>query len=333
MKLDVSLYPSKDFRADANVIRQAESLGYDAAWTTENARNPFFALTIAAAETRKIRLGTHAALAFPRSPMVTAQIAWDLAQQSGGRFMLGLDTGLGRHIAIPESEDFQVQVERMREYIESLRAIWDTFQTDARLRYRGEHYTFRLMAPFFNPGPIEHPNIPVFLTGANPTLCELAGELCQGLHAPALHTRDYLRDVLLPALSSGLASAGRARRDVELALPVFIVSGLDETEFLRAKYEAIKQIAALARSPANRSIIEHLDWKKIAEELNALAASERWGDLAEVITDNALGEVAVVADPQDVLCQIRERYSGIADRVCMIVSRESGRLIKTIMRA
>ena len=142
MKLDIALNPSNDLRADVKLIRRAEELGFASAWVAESGRNPFFALTVAAAETRKINLGTLAAAAFPRSPMVTAQIAWDLARQTAGRFRLGLHADTVGQIDDRGGENGRDNVGQMREYIESLRAIWHTFQTDARLRYRGEHYTF-----------------------------------------------------------------------------------------------------------------------------------------------------------------------------------------------
>ncbi len=333
LKLDILLYPSKNFCADADLIGRAESLGYDAAWIADSGGNPFFALTIAAAETQRIGLGAWSAHAFPRSPMVTAQIAWDLARQSAGRFVLGLDSGLRSRVDSPGGTESQSQLGRMREYIESLRAIWDTFQTDARLRFRGEHYTFRLMAPFFNPGPIDQPDIPIFLTGADSTLGRLAGELCQGWAAPALHTQSYLSNELLPALVSGLKSAERERLDVELAAPVIVVSGQDEAELQRAKHAAKRQIANLARSPANRGIISYLGWEETVDELKAIATSKRWEMMPNTITDDALSEVAIIAEPQDIRARIQERYAGVVDRVCVCVGRENAGLIETIMSA
>lgn len=332
MKLDISPSPSVDFRADAKLIKQGESLGFDCAWTTECSRNPFFALSIAAKDTKTIRLGARAA-AFLRSPMVTAQIAWDLARQSGGRFTLGLDAELREDLEVSEGESAQIEVARMREYIESLRAIWDTFQTDARLRYRGQYYTFRLMAPFFNPGSIDHPDIPIFLAGGNPAIWKLAGELCQGLLATPLHTTAYLNSALLPALSSGLTCSGRGRRDVEIAASVFVVSGTGDGEFQRAKSEAKRQIAYLATSPANHDIVEHLGLEETAETLQRMAASKRWEQMTDAVTDCALSEIAIVAQPQDILGSIRERYSGLADRVCPIVNSRNSRIINWIMSA
>ena len=209
MIIDARILPSNDMRADADLILLAERLGFAAAWVAERAHNPFFSLTIAAKETSKIHLGAYRAAAFPRSPMVSAQIAWDLARQSDGRFRLVLDAA--------EAPDAGHR--RLREYIESLRAIWHTFQTGERLRYRGQHYTFRLMAPFFNPGPIAHPDIPILLHGLDPALAELAGALCQGLHIGAIHSADYIKQVAKPAVSAGLQAAGRALSDFSLSRP------------------------------------------------------------------------------------------------------------------
>ncbi len=329
MKLDILLQPSNDMRADAAMIQRAEDLGYDAVWSTERHRNPFFALTIAAAATERIQLGVYSAAAFPRSPMVTAQIAWDLASQSGGRFILGLEAAASSHSEATAERD---PLGRMREYIESLRAIWRAFQTDARLRYRGEHYTFRLMAPFFNPGPIPFPNVPVFLAGGDRASIALAGQLCQGLHAPALHTVDYLRHTLAPALADGLATAGKDRSYLEVAVPVFVVSGVNEAERARAKQETKRRIALLARSPVYRSIIAPLSWKDMISELDRLAAASHWEKLPNAVTDDALEQAAIVAEPGDVLKCVRDRYLSIADRVCLRMSRIDGKLLELIQR-
>ena len=303
------LEASGAYRSEAAAIRQAESLGFDRVWVREVAGDPFLALTLAAAETRRIQLGALIP-AFPRSPMVTAQIAWDLARQSGGRFDLCLAFGAS-HGMLPASAD---QVGQMREYIESLRAIWDTFQHEKRLRYRGQHYTFRLMAPFFNPGPIDHPDVPVFLTGNCAAEYALAGEMCQGLIAPALHTREYLRGSILPALDQGLGRAGRQRGDIELIAPVMAVSGIDEEKLARAKGSAKAHIAALAQSPAYQDILPKLGWQS-----------------AEPIYDAMLDRVAIVAEPAEVISRARARYAGLADRVCLKVVDGGAALLAAVM--
>ena len=314
MNVDVTFIPTGNLRHDAEQIRHAEELGFDAAWTRETAHNPFFPLTIASKRTRTIQLGTQIAVAFPRSPMITAQIAWDLARQTDGRFVLGLGTQVRAHVEGRVSEEWSDPVGRMREYIESLRAIWNTFQTDARLRYRGEHYQFRLMAPFFNPGPISNPAIPIYLAGNNPGICQLAGELCQGLHAHAFHTPSYLRQVALPAVTNGLRVADRVRGDFAVTIPVFVISGVLKRRSARAVRE---RLALCASTAACRRVMSHHGWDTLGEELSAMARREQWQAMTNAISDEVLSEFAIMAEPEDVFPRIVERYDRLADRVCI----------------
>ena len=317
MKLDVAIRPSGDLRADVERIQRAEALGFDAVWVSETAHNPFLLLTVAAAETSEILLGTRIALAFPRSPMVTAQIAWDLARQSEGRFVLGLGGQTREHIERRFSEEWRDPLGRMREYVESLRAIWHTFQTDARLRYRGEHYHFRLMAPFFNPGPISTPAIPVFLGSLTPRMCQLAGEICDGLHAGPFHSPAYLREVVLPAIETGLRRADRARSDFILTAPAKVILGESDSETEIAASAARERLARYALNPAFRAALAQLGWVEAAEDLAKMARENRFGEMADAISLDLLRDFAVIAHPDDAYDRVVERYAGLADRVCL----------------
>lgn len=330
LKLDVAIMPSGKLRYDLEAVKRAEQLGFGAVWVSEAAHNPFFPLTLAAKETSRIRLGTQGALAFPRSPMVTAQIAWDLARQSEGRFVLGLGMQSLTHVEGEPSEECEDPVGRLREYIESLRAIWNTFQTDARLRYRGQHYQFRLMAPFFNPGPISHPAIPIYLDGVNPELCRLAGEVGQGLHAPALHTAAYLRDVVLPAIDVGLRTADRSRSEFTLVVPILVISGARNVEQERAAKTARERLALCAAKPEYRRIMRQQGWESLALELETLAGQKRWEEMADAITDDYISAIAVIAPPGDVISRVREKYGGLADRVCLMLHADSIEICEAI---
>lgn len=330
VKLDVAIRLSGDLQHDAEQIERAEKLGFDGVWVSERAHNPFFPLSLATKESKRIQLGTLDAAAFPRSPMVTAQIAWDLARQSDGRFILGLGTLEQAHIERRFSEYWRAPFSRMREYIESLRAIWDSFQTDARLRYRGKHYQFRLMAPFFNPGPIQHPEIPVFLAGAHPEACQLAGEICQGLHAPELHSPSYLREVVIPAVEKGLDIADRERSDIEVTARVVVISDESASERARAASSLSERLATFSSSPALRRILSLHGWGALADDLHELAIKRRWADMQVAITDDVLGEFSVIAKPGEVYAAVVDRYAGIADRVCLEWRTDSLMLFEAI---
>ncbi|MCA1552958.1 MAG: TIGR03617 family F420-dependent LLM class oxidoreductase, partial [Chloroflexi bacterium] len=205
--------------------RAAEHLGFDALWSSETQHDAFLPLVLAAEHTERIQLGTSIALAFTRSPMVLAYIAWDLQQLSKGRFILGLGTQIKPHIERRFGMVWDHPTPRLREYILAMRATWNSWQTGEKLNFRGEFFKLTLMSPFFNPGPIAHPQVPIFIAGVNEHLCRLAGELCEGFHVHPFHTPQYISDCILPAIEQGLRKGERTRKDIELASAVFVIAG------------------------------------------------------------------------------------------------------------
>ena len=126
---------------------RTEALGFDGLAAAELSRDPFLSLAVAATSTSRIRLATSVAIAFPRSPMVIAYQARNLQDLSGGRFVVGLGTQVKGHIERRFSTEWGSPGPRLREYVESLRAIWDTWQHGAPLNYSGKFYKFSLMTP------------------------------------------------------------------------------------------------------------------------------------------------------------------------------------------
>src|SRR5690606_29800190 len=114
MKFDVTITPATPDIA-ASMAQAVEAYGFDCLWTPEIAHDPFLPLTHAASTTSKISIGTAIAVAFPRSPMILANTAWDLAAQSNGRFILGLGTQIEPHITKRFSTPWSAPVPRLRE--------------------------------------------------------------------------------------------------------------------------------------------------------------------------------------------------------------------------
>src|SRR3990172_7509148 len=180
MKFDLTIL-FDDLREVPTLAREAEALGADGLWASETKHDPFLPLAIAAEHTERLALGTAIAVAFPRSPMILAHVAWDLAEASGGRFILGLGTQVKGHNERRFSVKWSAPGPRLREVVLALHAIWDCWQNGTPLQFRGEHYAFTLMTPFFNPGPIHYPKIPIYLAAINPYNCRLVGELADGI--------------------------------------------------------------------------------------------------------------------------------------------------------
>lgn len=293
---------------------RAERLGYDGLFTADTAHDPFLPLVTAAAETERIQLGTAIAVAFARSPMTVAYTAWDLAALSEGRFLLGLGTQIRAHITRRFSMPWGKPGPQMREYIAALRAIWATFQDGAKLDFEGDYYGFRLMTPFFDPGPIAHPDIPIYIAGVGEYMSRLAGEVCQGFHAHPFHTVKYLDDVVLPAMSDGAAKAGRSLADVDFVVTTFVITGHNEQEMAAAVDVTKQQIAFYASTPAYAGVLEAHGWD-FGPTLNAMSKRGEWAGMLELITDEVLDEIAITAPIGEIGDRIRARYGDRVQRV------------------
>ena len=313
MRVDYYYAPGPPLAA-REAAEYAERLGFDGFFTAETSHDPFFALLVAADASERLDLGTSIAVAFPRSPMVTAMASWDLAQASGGRFILGLGTQVRAHITRRFSTEWFSPGPRLRDYVLSLRAIWEAWQNQTPLAYEGEFYEFSLMTPFFDPGPIDHPDIPVAIAGVGPYLSRLAGELCDGFHVHPFHTPAYLDQVVLPAMREGAESAGRSLDDCVRMSTVFVVTGSNDSEIEQSMPAVKQQIAFYASTPSYRPVLEASGWD-FGPELTAMSKRGRWEEMADIITDDVVAEVGVVATVDRLGSAIRERYDGRVQRI------------------
>ncbi|MCH7587594.1 MAG: TIGR03617 family F420-dependent LLM class oxidoreductase [Chloroflexi bacterium] len=304
------IIPPTSLREIPEFTRHAESIGFDAIWSSETLHSPFMPLALVAEHSQRLDFGTAIAVAFARSPASLAYTAWDLAQASSGRFILGLGTQVKAHIERRFGLEWPASpVKKLRELIAGIRALWATWQTGERLNFRGEYFKLTLMSPFFNPGAIDHPHIPIYLAGVNAGLSRLAGEVADGFHAHPYHSEKYLREIIVPAIEQGAAQSGRARSDVSLVITAMFATNKVEEDFARA------QIAFYASTPTYRSVMAHHGWEEVADQLSNLSRRGKWGEMTELINDEMLETFAVVAGEEDLAQALLERYTGLADRL------------------
>jgi len=309
MLIDATL-PPVPLESVPQIAKAAEALGFDALWSTETMHDPFLPGSLVCEHTQKLKFGTAVAIAFARSPANLAYTAWDLAQYSGGRFFLGLGTQVKAHVerrfGMPWPDSV---VGKLREMLAAVRAFWRTWQTGEPLNFHGEYFKLSLMSPFFNPGPIQYPNIPIFVAGVNTGLARLAGETAEGFLVHPFHSPRYIREVILPAIEQGLIKSGRLRSDLQVAVTTFAVTAQDEDLFVRS------QIAFYASTPSYRSVMELHGWRDTAEILSNLARSGKWMDMPGQISDEMLETFAVVCEPSQLASNLFDRYEGLADRI------------------
>ncbi len=323
MKLDTVFAPTSLNEIPA-LARAADDIGFDALWTAETSHDPYLPLPLVAEHSERIKFGTSIAVAFPRSPLVHAQIGWDLAQQSKGRFILGLGTQVKGHNERRFGIKWEAPGPRLREMILCIRAIWDCWQNGTKPSFEGQYYRFTLMTPFFSAGPIAHPNVPIWIAGVNTYMCELAGELCDGFHVHPFHSMPYLRDSLLPEVGRGLAKAGRRREDIVLASSAFVIAGDSDEEIERAKDTVRMQIAFYASTRTYVRVLEAHGWGDTCTRLNEKAAKGDWGGMASEITDEMLDQYAITCRWDEVADRVKARYDGILDRVALYLPFRPG---------
>jgi probable F420-dependent oxidoreductase len=196
-----------------------------------------------------------------------------------------------------------------------VRAVWESWQNQTRLDYRGEFYQLTLMTPFFSPAPHEYARIPIFVAGVNRGMCELAGELCEGFHVHPLHTTRYLQERILPSIESGLAKSARPRSAIELSSSIFVIPTDDAEQAAKYEAEVRQQIAFYASTPPYRPVFELEGWSDVADQLTALAARGEWSAMASLIDDDMIDRFALRATWAELPAQLRQKYSGLLDRV------------------
>jgi len=295
--------------------RRAEALGYDGVITGEITSDPLFKIVLAAEHTRRVTLGTSVLIAFPRSPMVVAYQAWELQAFSGGRLLLGIGTQVKGHIQRRFSTTWDSPGPRLREYILALRAIWDCWQSGAKLNFTGDFYRFTLMTPFFTPKPIDHPRIPIYISAINPYNCRLAGELCDGIRMHGLNTPKYTREVIVPNLAEGARKAGRSLKDVDIVGGGFTITGPDEAAIQRQVRPAKKQIAFYGSTPQYRAVMDVHGWGEEHLELHRLSREGKWDEMADIVTDEMLDAFTTIGTYDEIARKIRARWGGVSTRM------------------
>jgi probable F420-dependent oxidoreductase len=316
MQVD-TIIPVDDWRAIPEAARRAEALGFAGVMAPEIQNDPFIPLAFAATATEKIRLGTAVAIAFPRSPMMVANLSYDLQRNSGGRFILGLGTQVKGHNERRFSVRWDSPGPRMREYVEALRAIWRCWEKNEPLRYEGKFYQFTLMTPEFSPPPTGLPLVPVTIAAVQPYMLGLSGEVCDGVRLHGFCTRRYLEEVAGPAIRKGLEKSGRSRARFEIWGGGFIATGKDSDEVRKAVEETRYRIAFYGSTRTYSGVLSLHGWDDAAAELHRLSKQGKWQDMAKVVTDDMVETFTAIAPYAELAKRIDERFGGLSDRIAL----------------
>ena len=300
--------------------RRVEAMGYDGLFVSDAIHDGLLLACQALSATSKLKVGTSVLIVFPRSPMNVALAAWDLQKMSGGRFELGMGTQIKQNIEDRYSARWLPPAAGMREYVGALRAIFQAFRTGERLEYIGEHYKFTRLQPFFNPGPIDAPDVPLMLGAVGPKMLELVGKTADGIHTHPTNTSvRYLKEVILPQIAVGTAQRDPGRAKPFISASQFVATGPDDATVAAERERFRDMLAFLFSTPAYWASLELFGWQHVGEALLALTREGRWKDMPAVFTDEVLDTFLVSGRYDELPEQLATRFGGLVDRITLTV--------------
>ncbi len=305
--------------------KKAEEFGFDGFVSSEVDYDGLSPLPLIAEHTEDVAVGTNIVTAFTRSPMIHAYNAWGMQRYSGGRYRLGLGTQVRAHNERRFSVGWESGTGQLREIVEALRHIWqDVFQANdsKALDYEGEYYSFDLMTDFFNPGPIDDPEIPIYIAGLNRNNSRLAGELCDGICLHAVNSPSFIDEKINEWVAEGAREAGRDPDDVETLAAPYVITGETEEEIQQEREKAREEIAFYGSTPAYHVVFDHHGWMDIGKKLHELSKEQKFEEAQEHVTDEMIDTMAVQAPVDELGEELRRQYGGIADRLYLSIDFE-----------
>jgi probable F420-dependent oxidoreductase len=314
MRVSMTL-PCHDWTACGPAARQAEEDGFDSVQSNELKHDPFTPLAFAALATERVQLVTSVAIAFPRSPMVVANQAWDLHTHSKGRFVLGLGSQIKAHNERRFSTPWIAPAARLGEYVESVRAIFRCWETGEKLNYTGKYYNFTLMTPEFAP-PAQHLKLPpVAMAAVGPLMLKTAARVADSVRLHSFATRDYLEQVVRPLLAQELAAAGKSFDSFEITGGGFVATGPDATS-VREEAEKVRyRVAFYGSTPAYRGVFDLHGVSDLGIKLTEMSKQGQWSRMAAEVPDDVLDLFVARATYDNLPAAIEKRYGGIVDTV------------------
>jgi probable F420-dependent oxidoreductase len=313
-----------DLHTVAHDARLVESLGYHGLVTEETRDDPFVILSLAAAATTTLQLTTSVAIAFARSPTSMAMSAWSLQKLSRGRFTLGLGSQVRAHITRRYGMPAHPPAPWMREYAGALRALWRSWQEGTTPDIRGNFYNIDLRVPLFDPGPIEHPHIPVHLAAVNPLMCRVAGEVADGLRPHPVCTPAYIHEVMFPEVRRGAAATGRPLDTFEVCMKPLVATARNETELVARIDDARARIAFYASTPAYARAFAFEGLEALAVAARRLSREQRWNELPGLIDDAVLDRFVVIGTHAEIGDRLLARYGDTVTRIEFSIAVQDG---------
>ncbi|MYA20015.1 MAG: TIGR03617 family F420-dependent LLM class oxidoreductase [Chloroflexi bacterium] len=295
-------------------VQRAEAAGFDGIATGELKHNSILALTLAAEYSERIELSTSVTIAFPRSPYVMAQTAWDLQEFSKGRINIGLGSQVKGHNVRRFAGDWTPPARRMEGYIGMMRAVWRSWQEGERPQFHSNDYNYTLLPPAFSPGPIDYPYPKISLACVGPRMAEAAGYCADGLLPHGFMTEKYLRETVLPAVRKGADRAGRSPDDISISVGGFNAFGETDPDVEQAIEALRRPISFYGSTRSYHGVFRAHGREELGMQLHELSLKGRWDEMYEAVNFEVALEMANACTYDDLPRYAREHFD-YADRI------------------
>jgi probable F420-dependent oxidoreductase len=329
MKVYAGMDPGLEVPGVIAHAKRVETLGYDGLHVAETVHDSLALSLLVAEHTSRITIRTSVALAFTRSPTLTAYAAWDLAKFSGGRFELGLGTQIRQNIEERYGMKFSDNpLGQLRDFVGAVVAVFGAFASGRAPHFESAHYRVTRMQPYFNPGPDAVTVAPpIYLGGVQRKACALAGEIAAGFVTHPTNSNPlYLETTCLPGLADGAARAGRQLEgpDFELVIGTQVITG-STPEAVRTERERQRRLLAfLYSTPAYRPTLDLYGWGELGPQLRSLVRSDRWGDLAGILSDEVLDTLVPSGTFDELPDLLLGRFGGLGQGIVVSPPADGG---------
>jgi probable F420-dependent oxidoreductase len=313
--VDVMMIP-QPLRQVGDLARRTQEAGFAGLLFTETGRTAYLNAAVASQAAPGLELSTGVAVAFPRSPFVTAATAWELQEATGGKFRLGLGTQVRTHVVRRYGMAFERPGPRLRDYVRAVKACFSAFRT-GKLDHHGEFYELDFISPQWSPGPIDAPDPKVDIAAVNPWMLRMAGEVADGVHVHPLGEPGYLKRHVLPNVAQGAAKAGRAASEVAVIVPAMTIVGDSDEERDNERQLVRASMAFYGSTPNYAFIWDEAGFDGTTARIREKQKAGDFKGMAAQITDEHIAMFATESTWDGLADALASKYAEVATRIVL----------------
>jgi probable F420-dependent oxidoreductase len=298
------------------LAQRTQAAGFSGLLFTETGRTAYLNAAVASQAAPGLQLSTGVAVAFPRSPFVTAAAAWELQEASGGNFRLGLGTQVRTHVVRRYGAAFERPGPRLRDYLLAVKACFSAFRS-GKLDHHGEFYNLDFITPQWSAGPIEAPDPKVDIAAVNPWMLRMAGEVADGVHVHPIGEPGYIARHVVPKVAEGARKSARPPSDVAIIVPVMTVVGDTDEERDRQR-EAVRASMAFYGSTPNYAFIwDEAGFEGTTARIREKQKAADFAGMAAQVSDDHVAAFATESTWDMLADKLIQKYAGTATRLVL----------------